>query len=362
MNASLIKKLKERKQLGNYRSLFVSNLKIDFFSNDYLGFARENLTKQNVKGGATGSRLLSGNSSEAMQCEVNLAQHFNAEASLVFNSGYAANMGVLSAVLQRNDTVLYDQYIHASSRDGIQMSHAKSISFKHNDVADLEHRLDKSTSEINYVVVESLYSMDGDFAPLTKIVEVCERYKADLIVDEAHSGGVFGAQGRGLVWHEKLSNRIFCRILTFGKAYGFHGAVVLGSEHLISYLVNFSRPFIYSTALPIGDYLTITQRCTYNEMELKQEALQRNILLFRKMTTNLKLLSDVMSPIQIVEFSETTNLIDAVDALKVNGIYTKAILPPTVPKGKARLRLCMHAFNTSEEIELLTKVLSAIKQ
>ncbi|MEJ6589267.1 MAG: pyridoxal phosphate-dependent aminotransferase family protein [Crocinitomicaceae bacterium] len=357
MNEQLIKKLLDRKESGSFRELFVPNLERDFFSNDYLGMARDNSIPVPQKRGATGSRLLSGNSSEAEDCEQFLAEHFHAQASLVFNSGYAANLGLLSSVLQRGDSVFYDQYIHASSRDGIRLSYAESIAFKHNDCDDLIRKLGKSKSTTNYVLVESLYSMDGDFSPLKQIVDICEAHNAYLIVDEAHTGAVFGALGKGVIHKEDLTHRIFARIMTFGKGYGFHGAVILGAITLKDYLINFSRSFIYSTALPVGDYTKIKSLVGDLNIGEKQNKLEKNIALFRRLNENLSFSSDIKSPIQILEFSDISLLPKVVKKIKEKGIYTKSILPPTVPEGKSRLRICIHSYNTKEEIELISSAL-----
>ena len=357
MNEQLIKKLLDRKESGAFRELFVPDLEKDFFSNDYLGLARKNGSSNTLNKGATGSRLLSGNSIEAEDCEHFLAAHFQSPASLVFNSGYAANLGLLSSVLQRGDAVFYDQYIHASSRDGIRLSYADSIAFKHNDCEDLQKKLNKSKSKTNYVLVESLYSMDGDFSPLKRLVEICEACNAYLIVDEAHTGGVFGALGRGLVYEEGLTSRVFARIITFGKGFGYHGAVVLGTLSLKEYLINFSRSFIYSTAMPSGDYTKIKALVGGQSIAQNQKELEKNIAFFRKLNTRLDFLSDTKSPIQILEFFEPRSLQEVVLKIKSKGIYTKSILPPTVPVGKARLRICIHSYNTEEDIVLLSNAL-----
>lgn len=358
MNDRLLKKLLKRKVSGTLRELQIPNEGIDFFSNDYLGLSKVaiNNTKSEFNG-STGSRLLSGNNSIAEECESILATHFEAPSALVFGSGYVANLGLLSAVLQRGDLVIYDQYVHASSRDGIRLSLADSVSFKHNDVLDLENKLSQSKSDINYVLIESLYSMDGDLAPLKEIASVCSEYNAYLIVDEAHACGVYGDMGKGLCYKHNLLSKIFARIITFGKAYGSHGAVILGSESLKEYLVNFSRSFIYSTALPPSNYKDISQLVKRKELNVLRSNLQSNISYFRGLCDSLFFLSDVTSPIQILEYANPEELEEVVCRLKEVSIYTKGIYPPTVPEGKSRLRLCIHAFNTKREIEVLARCL-----
>ena len=358
MNDRLLKKLLKRKASGTFRALQIPNKGIDFFSNDYLGLSKVAIdhTKSEFNG-STGSRLLSGNSSIAEECESILAIHFDAASALVFGSGYVANLGLLSAILQRGDLVFYDQYVHASSRDGIRLSLAGSVSFKHNDVLDLENKLSQSKSDINYVLIESLYSMDGDLAPLKEIASVCAKYNAYLIVDEAHACGVYGEMGRGLCYKHNLLSKVFARIVTFSKAYGSHGAVILGSVSLKEYLVNFSRSFIYSTALPPSNYKDISQLVKQKELDVLRSNLQSNISYFRRLCDLLSFLSDATSPIQILEYANPVELEEVVCRLKEISIYTKGIYPPTVPEGKSRLRLCLHAFNTRNEIEVLARCL-----
>lgn len=358
MNERLLKKLLKRKELGNFRTLQIPEAGIDFFSNDYLGLSKVATSNSKLEyNGSTGSRLLSGNSIIAVECESILAAHFEAESALVFGSGYVANLGLLSAVLQRGDLVFYDQYIHASSRDGIRLSMADSVSFKHNDVLDLTNKLASSNSKCNYVLIESLYSMDGDLAPLIEIASICDEHNAYLIVDEAHACGVYGEMGKGLCYQNNILPQIFARIITFGKAYGSHGAAVLGAESLKAYLVNFSRSFIYSTALPPSNYEDISNHVRLEELNELRSNLQSNVSYFRALCKVLPFLSDETSPIQILEYTNPLELEEVVCRLKDNSIYSKGIYPPTVPEGKSRLRLCIHAFNTRKELEVLARCL-----
>ncbi len=190
-------KLKKREEEGTMRSLFRLENKLDFYSNDYLGMSSLDIRSE-AKGGSTGSRLISGNSKEAAECESFLADWFKTESALVFNSGYDANLGFFSSIPQKGDWVLYDEKIHASVRDGIRLSFANSFSFIHNDVTDLQKKIQKAEGAV-FVVVESLYSMDGDFAPLGEIAAIGKLTNAKLVVDEAHACGVFGEHGRGIV-------------------------------------------------------------------------------------------------------------------------------------------------------------------
>ena len=359
MNLKLLEKLERRRKEGTIRSLSLSKLNIDFFSNDYLGFAQDCFsTNEEFKSrGATGSRLLSGNSEEALSCESFLAKHFNVDSTLVFNSGYSANLSLLSTIPQRGDTILFDELVHASIRDGIRLSFAKAISFNHNDLSDLEAKLKLASGSV-YVVVESLYSMNGDISPLNEIAKKCSSNNAFLIVDEAHSVGVFGKEGQGLVQELKLESTIFARVITFGKAYGFHGAAILGSKDLIDFLINFARPFIYTTGLPRSDYKTIENIVNNKTIESRQIDLQSNIELFRKdLICKHRYPSDLKSPIQIIQTENIENTIALAERMRNNGIYTKPIFSPTVPQGKECIRICLHSFNSKEEIILLKSLL-----
>ena len=234
MDQKLQDKLNKRIEVGTLRSLSSFDGYIDFYSNDYLGFSKLKSTSTASSFGSTGSRLISGTSREALNSEIYLAEYFDSKAALFYNSGYDANLGFFSSIPQRGDLVLYDEFIHASIRDGVRLSFANSKSFNHNDLTDLELKLSHFEG-VKYVVVESLYSMDGDIAPLIKISDLCEKFKAYLIVDEAHSGGVFGEKGKGLVYQMNLQSKIFARLITFGKAFGSHGACILTSQNVKAY-------------------------------------------------------------------------------------------------------------------------------
>ena len=350
--------LENRKKTGGYRSLSLFTGFVDFFSNDYLGISKVSFPmksfidseKYSLSFGSTGSRLLSGNSIEAEECESFLSSYFNTEAALVYNSGYDANVGLFSSVPQKGDTVIYDSLIHASIRDGIRLSHAKSYSFEHNCLVDLEKKLKLAEGTI-FVAVEGLYSMDGDVCLLGDMVAICECYNALLIVDEAHSSGVMGNEGKGL----SFEYPVFARVVTFGKAYGCHGAVVLGSAELKAYLINFSRSFIYTTALPPNEYNRIHNAVAYDSSSLRNK-LNKNILHFTS-SLGQELISDKDSPIQIISVNDEFKAVELSRKLQAAQLAVKPILSPTVKKGEERLRICIHAFNTEEEIALLVKLL-----
>lgn len=355
MKARFQTKLAERKEKGSLRSLSLFEGYADFCSNDYLGMARTT-ANASVHAGSTGSRLISGHSQAAADAEAFLAAFFRSEAALVFNSGYDANVGLFSSVPQKGDTVLYDELIHASVRDGIRLGHAKAHAFRHNDVEDLRRKITRGEGTV-FVAVESLYSMDGDKAPLETIAALCEETGALLIVDEAHSGGVFGTGGRGLMEHLQLHDRCFARLITFGKAYGTHGAAVLGSSELREYLYNFARSFIYTTALPEAQYRQIVLNVQRAAGPETRQQLEANMALFRSLAKDYKLISDPHSPVQILPVDTVKQCLALTQRLQENRFAVKAILPPTVPENGQRLRICIHAYNTAEEITRLIGLL-----
>lgn len=360
MDKKLLDKISKRKSEGTLRSLSYFKGDTDFYSNDYLGLSSFTSNDiDNSKHGSTGSRLISGNSTEAIKCEQALADFFRTESALVFNSGYTANLGIFSAVPQRGDTILYDEKIHASVRDGIRLSLANSYSFKHNSITDLRVKLNAAKGTI-YIAVESLYSMDGDIAPLKDLLEISKEYSAYLIVDEAHACGIFGEKGRGIVDGLNLADKVFARVITFGKAYGSHGACVLGDKNLIEYLINFARPFIYTTALPANDYSRIEQIVRSEEIPKQQKKLHQNITYFRSLIKSDLLVSEINSPIQILRIGKIETLRELTKLFEKESISIKPIYSPTVKIGQECLRICIHSFNTKDEIDRLGNLLKEV--
>lgn len=356
----LSRRLELRRQQGAFRSLLPKNNKIDFCSNDYLGIVHHNLIGCKFSSrdiaecsfGSTGSRLLTGNYPLIDETEQGIANFHDAEAGLIFNSGYDANTGLLSCVPQRGDTVIYDSLSHASIRDGVRLSFARSFAFLHNDPADLEKKLMMATGNI-FVVTESVFSMDGDMAPLEQLTALCEVYGAMLIVDEAHATGVIGNKGEGLVQHLNLQRRCFARVHTFGKATGCHGAAILGSRTLREYLVNFSRPFIYTTSLPEISVSAIkTAYDIFPGLSEERKHLQQLISLFQSQELPVERLKS-STPIQIIIIPGNDRVKQAAARLREHNLDVRAILYPTVPKESERLRIVLHSFNTTEQVELL---------
>jgi 8-amino-7-oxononanoate synthase len=356
--------LQTRKDKNLFRNLKTSTDLIDFCSNDYLGLAhseklftqiearcRSIKLKQN---GATGSRLLSGNSELTEGTERKLASIFNSQSALILNSGYTANLAIFSSIPQKNDSILFDELAHASIKDGARLSLAHRYSFKHNDLNDLELKLKRTKGKI-FIAVESVYSMDGDQCPLRELTSLATRYGAFVILDEAHSTGVRGNNGSGLATALGLENNIDIRLYTFGKAMGVHGACIAGSEKLIQYIINFARPFIYTTALTPHSIVAIESAFDYLRENLDlQHVLQKNIEAFVTGVSHLANRTLSTSAIQTVIFPGNENVKNAASKLQQAGFDIRPVLSPTVPTEKERLRICLHTYNSLDEISKLT--------
>ena len=363
----LQKKLEDRESNNALRSLGDYSNLVDFSSNDYLGFSTSEiiferalaiLKEHNLeKNGATGSRLLSGNHSLYSLTESAIANFHSTEAALIFTSGYDANLGFFSSIPQRGDFIFYDEFCHASIRDGIQLSAAKSYKYKHDDLNDLVTMMERMplNDDQVYVVTESVFSMDGDTPDLKAMAHFCTLRRFHLVVDEAHAVGVFGETGVGKVQELGLEKAIFARIVTFGKALGCHGAAVLGSKLLKEYLVNFARSFIYTTGLPPHSVATLSAAyaCLSKDNDGYQ-SLHRNIEILRLFINRFQLEEHFIASESAVHccIIPGNDRVKAVsEKLKEKGFDVKAILSPTVPIGQERLRLCIHSFNTEEEIK-----------
>ncbi|KAF8861312.1 PLP-dependent transferase [Acephala macrosclerotiorum] len=384
--------LDRRKSLSSFRTLttFPSS-SIDFSSNDFLSLSTSSILRSaylkelnshpNFRLGSTGSRLLDGNSPYAESLETQIATFHNAEAALLFNSGFDANEGFFACVPQPGDVVIFDEFVHASAREGIRLSRcSKSISFRHCDVEDLKRvigevkREDREVREGKrsvFVAVESLYSMDGDLAPLTEIVELAEKELGAnglVVVDEAHSTGIYGEKGRGVVCEKGLERRVFARLHTFGKALACNGAAILCSKLTREYLINYARPLIYTTAMSFPSLAAI--RVIYSLMrEGKTEALRFRLnelieysycqlktlqphTLDASTGTKLLQIPPEMprSPIFSILMSDPRSLARHCQA---SSFIVRPIMPPTVPEGTQRVRVCLHAGNTHQDIERL---------
>lgn len=324
---------------------------IDFTSNDYLGLAGSprlaaammHALKLGVPCGAGGSRLLRGNHPEHERLEHEAAGFFNAERVLLFGSGYAANLGILSTLPQRGDLVLHDEHIHASAHDGIKLGRAGATAFAHNDAGAAEDAI-KSWRRAGgagtpWIVVESLYSMDGDFAPLADLRALAQASEAMLLIDEAHATGVFGEAGRGLAAQYEGSPEILV-LHTGGKALGVSGALVAGAALLCDFLLNRARPFIFATAPPplIAAALSESLRILKDEPERRARLGKLCDYAARRLRAEL---GRSCPGSQILPFivGESGPALEVAAKLRAAGFDVRAIRPPTVPPGTARLRI-----------------------
>jgi len=359
--------LRQREKRGQLRTLSRQAAGVDFCSNDYLGLSRSAELHSRIRQlreqhgtlplGSTGSRLISGNTGLAEELERQLAEYHRAEAALLYSSGYAANSGLFAAVAGMGDTLIMDELIHASSVDGARLSRAGKRIFRHNDTDDLAEQLAAaraaSPDGAILVGVESLYSMDGDFAPLREMAAMCAEYTAGLIVDEAHTHAVSGPGGAGRVVEQGLETGVFARIHTFGKGLGLHGAAVLGSPTLREYLVNFSRPFVFSTAAPADSLLHIqAAHELLPDLDGQRQRLLSLVDHFRRNTTRSSHhWLESQSWIQSLLIPGNDAATALADRLHEQGYLTKAIRAPSVAAGSERLRICLHTFNSHEEID-----------
>lgn len=334
---------------------------IDFASNDYLGFSKNAkikcLFQKHINNlhlsGSAGSRLISGNRKWIEDIEKKIASFHNAENALIFPSAYQANVGLFSCIADRNDLYLIDEHIHASVYDGIRLSFAKHYKFQHNNFEHLQKLIQQHYSKFEniFVVVESLYSMDGDIPDIQQLLSLIDNEKVFLIVDEAHAFGIMGENNLGLFNSKPLAEKCVARIVGYGKAAGFSGAAIVGSNVLKNYLINFCRSFIFSTGLPLYHYQIIEH--LYNEImnhsDTEINQLNANINAYLNEVKDSMLFSHNTSPIQYVlisnmDFKPIQNII------LENKFFAKVILPPTVPPNQERIRISLHSFNTKDEI------------
>jgi 8-amino-7-oxononanoate synthase len=345
---------------------------IDLSSNDYLGLATDPRMKQSILEGAnsasriasTGSRLLSGHEEVWTLLEHDFARWVGTEAALYFTSGYAANIGLLSALLRPEDVVFSDSANHASLIDGIRLAKCRRVIFPHLALEFLEDELRRNASAAGarMIVVESIFSMEGDRAPLSELAALAERYGAELIVDEAHAIGVRGPHGSGCVAEAGLSVRVLATVHTCGKALSAAGAFVCGSENLRRFLINRARTFIFNTGLPpyfasqvsAGMSLAAEADCERAHL-IELSAFLRNELRKNGFDT-----ANSDSQIVPVILGSNTAAITFAEFLRTRGFGVRAIRPPTVPAGKARLRLSLTA-KLSEDIlgELVAAMIQA---
>lgn len=344
---------------------------IDFSSNDYLGLSghaelikagKSAIDKFGV--GASASRLMSADLEINHRLEEKVAQFKNKEAALVFNSGYQANIGIISALYGKKDCIFSDRLNHASIIDGILLSGAHFFRFQHNDTGHLSSLLQKQRAKFDkaLIVTESIFSMDGDKVSLKDLVALKNKYGCSMMVDEAHATGIFGKDGSGFVQQEGLEKEVDLVMGTFSKALGGFGAYLATSKKIIEYLINTSRSFIYSTALPPAIIA-----CNLAAIELiKKEPLRRI-----KLLESAQYLRDclktkgfqVKGDSQIIPLliGSNTKAVEFSEKLKEKGYWVLPIRPPTVPVGEARLRFSLSFSHKKEVLEGLINDISSIK-
>lgn len=355
----------------NSRVYFGKKEYIDFSSNDYLGLAghpklikssKEALDKFGTSSSA--SRLLSGDLEIHHRLEDRVAQFKNKESALVFNSGYQANIGIISALYSKSDAIFSDRLNHASIIDGIRLSGARMFRFQHNDLNHLEYILRRERHKFKnaLIITETIFSMDGDRPDLQGLVVLKDKYSCQMMADEAHATGIYGKNGSGVVEEEGLSGRIELIMGTFSKALGSFGAYLAASKKTVEYLINTCRSFIYSTALPPA-----VAACNLASIELiKNEPERRNELLesakfFRQALKNKAF--QVRGDSQIVPLIIGRNLktVEFASKLQERGYWVLPIRPPTVAQGQARLRFSLTFHHNRGVLEKLIDEISAFR-
>ncbi len=344
---------------------------IDFSSNDYLGLSvHPRLVEANIKAieefgtSSCASRLLSGDLTLHHQLEEEVARFKHKEAALVFNSGYQANLGIISSLFTKGDCIFSDRLNHASIIDGIFLSGASFFRFRHNDAKHLESLLKKERAKYKkaLVITESVFSMDGDRCPLKEIVDLKKQYNYQIFVDEAHATGIFGKNGAGIVEEEGLEEEVDFIMGTFSKALGSFGAYLAAPRQVIDYLINACRSFIYSTALPPGviasnlESIGLVKDEPWRRLELLE-----NARFFRAAlnTNGFQVKGD--SQICPVIIGDSPKTVKLAQGLADKGYWVLPIRPPTVPAAQARLRFSLTYYHTKEMLQGLADAMRKIK-
>ena len=364
------------RQRSNLNSRCAATVMVDgksqhnFCSNDYLGLAgHPDIAKALQQGadeygtGSGASHLISGHSQAHEQLEQELAEFTGRPRALLFSTGYMANMGVISALLGRRDLVLQDRLNHASLLDGGLLSRADLQRYKHANTEDLAARLSASNAERKLVVTDGVFSMDGDLPPLETMAAVTNQHQGWLMVDDAHGFGVLGKNGGGLIEALDLSiDQVPILVGTLGKAFGTFGAFVAGSEALIETLIQFSRSYIYTTALPPAVAVASSASLKILQAESwRREKLVSLVSRFRLGAEQIGLdLMDSQTPIQPVQINNDQRVMEINQQLRAKGFMVGAIRPPTVPKGSGRLRICLSATHTEQQIDQLLEALESV--
>lgn len=326
----------------------------NFASNDYLGLSHSSEVAAALYSGAqqygvgsTASPLVCGYSAAHQQLEQALCAATGAEAAILFSSGFAANSALMKTLFSDSDTIVADKLIHASMIDGLRDAKVKLKRYQHNDLAAAERYLRQG--DVTALLTETIFSMDGDSAPLAQLAALCQRYHCPLIVDDAH----------GFLLTDTLQIHPFARLITFGKTLGCQGAAIVGSQQLIDFLVANCREYIYSTALSPACCVAAQQALQLAKASHLVEQLQQHIALFRQLATQAGLpLLDSASAIQPILIGQTERVMQIAQQLRERGFLVGAIRPPTVPQGSSRLRVTLSAAHRPAQISALITALS----
>ena len=360
MNWPVIESTKEINVTVNEKNL------INFVSNDYLGLAQNNELKQRITDGilthglgATGSRRLSGNHRSFLEVEEKIAAWVGTEAAVLFNSGYQMNSSIFTVLTSKSTLVIADKYSHASLIDGIQSSDAQLVRFRHNDKHHLAQLLKKYAHKYSdiLIVCESIYSMDGDTAPMRDIIQLKKEYNARVLVDEAHSIGLYGDNGNGWLNEHGWINDVDILLCPFGKAFGLSGAMLLASRAVVALIKSKCRGYIYSTALPIAVAIGIDAACTIIKSSTSLRIkLQQNIETFKS-----HIATSSSTQIQPVMIGDSKRAVQIEKILIDSGFFVRAVHHPTVPKGQSRLRITLTAHHNSDHITSLAHQIHRIE-
>ena len=360
--------LERLKETGRQRQLVLPR-GIDFTSNDYLGLSRHPAVREaciaalqeDGLAGAGGSRLLRGHHPAHARLEAFAASFFGVEKALFMGGGFLANYALFTTLAERHDAVVFDERIHASAKEGIHASAAERYRVRHNDVADFESAIKRARAKEArrvFVAVESVYSMDGDLAPLAALSEVALRYNATFVVDEAHATGVFGRTGRGL--GEGLDQSHWISLHTCGKALGVFGALVCASAEIIDYMIGKARPFVYSTAPPphLAAAVERALRLVDEEPWRRERVLQLAKLAHERLVPEAEFTGSQIVPVIL---GSEARALGVAQVLQDKGFDVRAVRPPTVAEGTSRLRISIHADHTEEQIAALGDALNVAR-
>jgi 8-amino-7-oxononanoate synthase len=343
---------------------------INFGSNDYLGLAADpRLAAAAAQAaiaegtGAGASPLVTGHAQVHGQLEARLAEFEGTEAALLFGSGYAANQGTIAALAGRSDAIYADQGNHASMIDGCRLSRAQVFVYPHRDARALARLLlDGAAFRRRLIVTESIFSMDGDLAPLAELAELAERHDGMLLVDEAHATGVFGRRGRGLAEETGVEHRVSARVGTLSKALGSAGGFVCGEEKLVDWLVNRARPYIFSTAMspPVAAAALAALDVVHDEPARRVRLLERAAALRRQLSEQGWSIGASQSQIIPLVAGDAATALAWAEQLRACGLLVPAIRPPSVPDGRALLRVSLTHAHTDEMIARLAGALDTL--